>query len=728
MRKASAFLVLGLAGCFETDDLILLPAAFGLTAPADLATDVATSPAYSWAPSAGATSYTLQVSTSSTFATFVTNQAGILTTTASPAAVLSFSTTYFWRVYADAGSGSVLAGGAPRSFTTVPPPPGAFTLIAPANGATGVSATPTYSWNASGNAAGYTLQVSTSNVFASFVVDQSGIASTSAAPATVLAYSTTYYWRVYAVNASGSTLALGAPLSFTTQASPPGAFPLLGPANAAVAVETAPLYSWGAAANAMSYTLQVSTSPVFASFVIDQAGLSTTSLRPSTVLATNLLHYWRVTAHNLNGSTLTSSTAFSFTTTGAPVFNLSVPALSFTLTEGGVDPPDQGIDLTDNGALGSPVAWTVVSDQPWVVATPASGASIPAQVTPLNVHVDADFQIGGWLGATSTGSAPTARRLHAAVWTGSEMVVWGGSQTPAAQFADGGRYDPVGNAWLGSTSTLGAPTPRHGHTGVWSGTEMVIWGGVGTTTSFVNTGGFYAPDAWFGATSLSGVPAVRETHAAVWTGGEMIVWGGWNNALLTSGGRYNRAGDLWTDSTSTVGHPGGRLEHVAVWSGNRMVVWGGRNGGDASSSLNSGGFYDPGSDQWTGATSLAGVPSGRTAPSAVFTGREMILWGGHDGADYLDTGARFHPETNTWLGPLPTAGAPAPRYRHRAVWTGSQMIVWGGEDGSSALNTGGIYQPPIPGLGIHTVTLTVTATGPGGTRVQTIPITVTVTP
>lgn len=727
MRKAVALMVLGLAGCFETEDTIPT-LAFGLLSPAEGATNVATSPAYSWAASAGATSYTLQVSTSGTFATFVTNLAGLSGTTATPGVVLASSTTYYWRVFAHSTFGSTLATGAPQSFTTAPPVPGPFTLIAPANGASGVAADPTFSWNASSAATSYTLQVSTSDVFATFTVNQAGIVTTSVVPAVQLSYATTYYWRVFADNVSGSTPASGVPLSFTTRIPPPGPFLLQSPGDGAATVSTSPLYTWSTASNATSYTLQVSTSAAFASFVINQSGLSTTSFKPSTNLATGIQHFWRVFANNSSGTTLTNSTAFSFTTTGAPNFSVSPPSLSFTLTEGGVDPLDQSLDLTDLGALGTPVTWTAVTDQPWVVVTPSSGGSIPAQVTTLSFHVEADFQLGGWVGATSTGGAPSTRRLHAAVWTGSEMVVWGGSQSPGAQFADGGRYDPVGNVWLGATSTAGAPTPRHGHTGIWSGTDMVIWGGVGTTTSFVNTGGLYAPDTWLGPTSLFGVPVVRETHSTVWTGGEMIIWGGWNNALLTSGGRYNRAGDLWTGATSSVGHPGGRLEHVAVWTGSRMVVWGGRNGADASSSLNTGGFYDPGNDQWTGSTSLAGVPSGRTNPSAVFTGREMILWGGHDGANYLDSGARFHPETNTWLAALPTTGAPTPRYRHRAVWTGSRMIVWGGEDGSNPLNTGGIYQPPIPGLGGHTVMLTVTASGPGGTRVQTIPITVTVTP
>ena len=50
--------------------------------------------------------------------------------------------------------------------------------------------------------------------------------------------------------------------------------------------------------------------------------------------------------------------------------------------------------------------------------------------------------------------------------------------------------------------------------------------------------------------------------------------------------------------------------------------------------------------------------------------------------------------------PAPTVGQPpAPPTRpladtgHTAVWTGSEMIVWGGNTGSHFLNTGGRYNP-----------------------------------
>jgi hypothetical protein len=298
------------------------------------------------------------------------------------------------------------------------------------------------------------------------------------------------------------------------------------------------------------------------------------------------------------------------------------------------------------------------------------------------------------------------------------MVIWGGSATPAEQYNDGGRYDPVTNSWIGSTSIVNAPTARHFHCGVWSGGEMIIWGGWSQATSYVNTGGTYFPDNWLGSTSTVNALNPREAHSGVWTGSEMIAWGGWNGTSHeNTGGRYNPMTDTWSTQTTTVNAPEARQEHIGVWTGSRMMIWGGRDtttNFPFGNSLNTGSFYDPSTDTWTGTTSMTGVLSPRINPSAVWTGREVIIWGGYDqdsGGIFFNTGKRFDPVSNAWVKDLPTTGAPSARVRHRAVWTGQKMIVWGGEDASGALNTGGIYQPPIPSLGSNTATITISAPG-----------------
>jgi Kelch motif protein len=152
--------------------------------------------------------------------------------------------------------------------------------------------------------------------------------------------------------------------------------------------------------------------------------------------------------------------------------------------------------------------------------------------------------------ATSTTDAPSRRESHTAVWTGSEMIVWGGSNA-TDYFNTGGRYNPSTDSWT-VTSTTNAPSARQFHTAVWTGTEMIIWGGFDANFEYSNTGGRYNPstDSWT-ATSTAGAPSPREVHTAVWIGGEMIVWGGSNGNYLNSGGRYNPGTNTWTATSVT---------------------------------------------------------------------------------------------------------------------------------------------------------------------------------
>jgi len=176
---------------------------------------------------------------------------------------------------------------------------------------------------------------------------------------------------------------------------------------------------------------------------------------------------------------------------------------------------------------------------------------------------------------TSTTNAPEARDSFTAVWTGSPlnlMIVWGGSG--AVYFNNGGKYDPSGNAWT-ATSPTNAPGIRSQHTAVWTGSKMIIWGGSYNdgTWHYLDTGGIYDPvgNSWT-ATDTTTAPSGRNGLAAVWTGTEMVVWGG--NNLDNTGGRYNPASNSWT-STSTTNAPTARAVPSAVWAGNQMIIWGG---------------------------------------------------------------------------------------------------------------------------------------------------------
>src|SRR5436190_2055321 len=239
--------------------------------------------------------------------------------------------------------------------------------------------------------------------------------------------------------------------------------------------------------------------------------------------------------------------------------------------------------------------------------------------------------------ATTTANVPSARFDHTAVWTGSEMIVWGGWKLAANIFRTGGKYNPTTDTWT-ATSTTNAPTSRALPSAVWTGSEMIVWGGTHDHL-YLNSGGRYNPntDSWT-ATSLANAPTGREAHTAVWTGREMIVWGGYANGLFTrSGGRYNPSTDSWT-ATSTTRAPAARDTHTAVWTGSEMIVSG---GGTGMGLANTGGTYNPSTDTWV-TTSTINAPTARHRHTAIWTGSEMIVWGGEgSNSSFFRTGGRY---------------------------------------------------------------------------------------
>jgi hypothetical protein len=84
-----------------------------------------------------------------------------------------------------------------------------------------------------------------------------------------------------------------------------------------------------------------------------------------------------------------------------------------------------------------------------------------------------------------------------------------------------------------------------------------------------------------------------------------------------------------------------------------MIVWGGDQN---ASSLNTGGRYDPGTDNWT-ATSTSGAPDARFWHAAVWTGGEMILWGGYNRVSVFNTGGKYCAQSGPTPTPTPTATA-----------------------------------------------------------------------
>jgi hypothetical protein len=224
------------------------------------------------------------------------------------------------------------------------------------------------------------------------------------------------------------------------------------------------------------------------------------------------------------------------------------------------------------------------------------------------------------------------------VWTGREMIGWGGGCCGDA-FSDGVAYNPATNRWraLAPTPLAGSQSPI----GAWTGRELVIF--VGDENPLdgkpwparLARAAAYNPatDKW---RRIAPLPAPREGATAVWDGREVLVVGGAGAPrggkpapLATVGFAYTPATNRWRRLPSM---ESGRAGAAMVWTGQRLLVWGGQTGvpGALPAAVPSHGLaYEPKTNRWS---SLPRAPlKGRLDPTAVWTGRELIVWGGEKG-------------------------------------------------------------------------------------------------
>jgi N-acetylneuraminic acid mutarotase len=281
--------------------------------------------------------------------------------------------------------------------------------------------------------------------------------------------------------------------------------------------------------------------------------------------------------------------------------------------------------------------------------------------------------------ATNLQGAPGARYGHVAVWTGAEMIVWGGYGVSAFE-SSGARYDPARDVWTALPSV--AIKGRVKHSGVWTGGEMIVWGG-SDTAGPLGDGARYSPGSNSWSTVPAGGPPGRMQPASVWTGAAMLVWGGTDTFdWFDTGKLYNPVAATWSN-IATANAPSLREDPVFAWTGSKMIVWGGWGGGDADTYRKDGGELNPAvgaGGTWTALASM-GAPSARAQAVSVWTGSELCVWGGCGGdlcADVRDDGGCYSVASAKWRA-IPADTAFTGRFDTASVWTGTEMIVFGGD-------------------------------------------------
>src|SRR5581483_7234422 len=176
----------------------------------------------------------------------------------------------------------------------------------------------------------------------------------------------------------------------------------------------------------------------------------------------------------------------------------------------------------------------------------------------------------------------------------------------------------------------------------------------------------------------------RVGHVSVWTGSELVVWGG---EPAADGAAYNPSTASWR-RIRPAPFPAS-TGAASAWTGFELLVWGGDTGGPRAVVTANGGAYDIGADVWR---RLSPAPlTARRPLAAAWTGERFVVVGGTTGdGEWLADGAAYDPQSNRW-----TAVAPLPIAFRQAVamWTGQELVVFGTTSDDPAKSTAVAWHP-----------------------------------
>ena len=252
-----------------------------------------------------------------------------------------------------------------------------------------------------------------------------------------------------------------------------------------------------------------------------------------------------------------------------------------------------------------------------------------------------------------------------------------------------------------------APAPlsaRYVHSAVWTGTEMIVVGGINDDDNDGTSDETDAGSREHGAAAydpvtkawrmLADPPDLIDGNAdAVWAGDKMVVLAtDWDDTVNASaapddpaGAIYDPAQDSWQEIAPFPQDMGDLSPDIAAyWLDGRVVVLGVFAGGVSMTPGDGAAAYDPTADEWE---ALDDVPLPFGSAGAVSTGDGLVVVGPDtpgrpDGSLATGTGmaaAALDPTTGTWRA-LPTPPG-AVRSGPVVAWTGTEVVVVGGYSG-----------------------------------------------
>lgn len=292
------------------------------------------------------------------------------------------------------------------------------------------------------------------------------------------------------------------------------------------------------------------------------------------------------------------------------------------------------------------------------------------------------------------------RTVPVTVWTGREIVVWGGFLDgqntglpgPSVHYSDGAAYDPASRTWrtMSESPLPGGldppewpPPPR----GVWTGSELlVIQGGRAAAWD-------PATDRW---RDVADPPADADTAGAamtldgtldlVATGDEVI------QLRPRSASAWDPVGDQWSPLPDP---PIEIWQGAAVWTGDEILVLGttSPSGYSGFPQPTEGAAYDPETRQWR---TLPSTDLVRTA-TAAWTGSQVLVVD----FDNTRTAAAYDPLDDEWRA-LPDVPLPTQEGISSVHMVDDVPLVWS-FPGAAVLLDGDWYPLSIPDTAAHVI-------------------------
>jgi len=358
------------------------------------------------------------------------------------------------------------------------------------------------------------------------------------------------------------------------------------------------------------------------------------------------------------------------------------------------------------------------------------------------LNSDTWFAISGDIGA------PESRARHSAVWTGTEMIVWGGYHTNTKDpLNTGGIYNVNNQKWR-PMSTDKAPIARYSPFALWTGDYMLIWGGFGFDGNLYD-GGLYDPvgNTWiFKREMLSPLKhhitasnhcilkdnkdcaevifiiknsdeIIKITYAVdsdTWVFDNIKpppfpinvknqrsypinsnqFWYSYQPGITIYSYIYNIDENTWKNKGSFDVDDYFEIGYTFIY-GDNIFVW-------AFTSLGNDNFKNIGYNYNISTPTYSKMPEWNKklqikykdySSEFILVGNKIVIWGGEGlNQTYYNDGVVFYIEKNQWASTSMRSSLEG-RTCHSAVVAGSSLIIWGGENATKTFNNGAIYTP-----------------------------------